>query len=196
MRPAFFRFSRRLLAGLGLSVAALSSGTATAAPVVGAFERFYAGEQTGERLVEGGLLLLNELNCVACHAPPAGWAGRLLGRGKISLVGVGQRLDAAALRAFVLDPHRTKGGTTMPASLAGAAGEADAIATYLASLVAPPAGRPAKPFPPGDAGGRSSTPGFRACQSSLDSAYIFSMYGRNVGPPLIVQKGYTPSTVE
>ena len=177
MRPAFFRFSRRLLAGLGLSVAALSSGTATAAPVVGAFERFYAGEQTGERLVEGGLLLLNELNCVACHAPPAGWAGRLLGRGKISLVGVGQRLDAAALRAFVLDPHRTKGGTTMPASLAGAAGEADAIATYLASLVAPPAGRPAKPFPPGDAGRGGhlyTTIGCVTCHAPADGQSAFA----------------------
>src|SRR5688500_15319373 len=73
-------------------------------PIVAAFERFHGVERAGDSLVAGGELLLNELNCVACHAPPAGWRERLKGRGKIALAGVGNRLPVKAMRAFVGDP--------------------------------------------------------------------------------------------
>ena len=87
---------------LGLGVFVACAGAA--GPVVAAFERFHGSEAPGSA-VDGGLLLLNELNCVACHAPPEGWRERLPGRGRISLAGVGSRLDAATLQSFVAEPH-------------------------------------------------------------------------------------------
>src|SRR5205814_872090 len=68
----------------------------SAQPIVAGFERFYAEARDEAQLVAGGLLLLNELNCVACHAPPEAWRGQLLGRGRISLTEIGSRLDVAS----------------------------------------------------------------------------------------------------
>lgn len=80
------------------------------------------------------MLLVNELNCVACHPAPDGWRERVSGRGKISLAGVGSRIRGEALRSFVRDPHGVKPGTTMPAIVRDDAQAGDAIAAYLATL--------------------------------------------------------------
>lgn len=119
-------------------------------PIVASFERFAATTQDDEaKLTEGGLLLLNEMNCTTCHAPPKEWASRLPGRAKISLSGVGSRLDAEAMRAFIGAPQEHKHGTLMPAlitkSESGAA-ELDALVAYLRTLKQAP-----KKFPKGDA---------------------------------------------
>ncbi len=123
-------------------------GLAHASPVVAGFERFYREENgDGAAAVEGGLLLLNELNCVACHAPPAAWAARLPGRGKIVLTGVGARLEPKFLGEFVQRPQQAKPGTLMPRIVTNAEEGGAALAAYLGSLPTP---APAQVFPPGD----------------------------------------------
>ncbi len=141
-----------LLAGLALVSSAgahplVQEGPAH--PVIASFERFTTAQDDDAKLREAGLLLLNELNCTTCHAAPQAWAARLPGRDKISLAGVGSRLDAAALRGFIQDPQGTKHGTLMPALLGGAGEERDktvaALAAYLATLKKEP-----RKFPQGD----------------------------------------------
>lgn len=121
-----------------------------AQPVVATFERFHAGERDEAVRAEGGLLLLNELNCVACHAAPVGWVDRLPGRGKISLTGVTARVERDFLERFIRDPHQAKPGTLMP-QVAGGSGleESRALMAFLSSL-APTATR--RTYPAGDWG--------------------------------------------
>ncbi len=59
-----------------------------------------------------GLVLIEELNCVACHRGD----GSLAARSKQSprLAGVGSRVNPGYLEAFIRHPHETKPGTTMP----------------------------------------------------------------------------------
>lgn len=138
----------RTISGTALVVALLAwTVVAPAHPIVGAFERFYA-EKADTAAVEGGLLLLNELNCVACHTPPPAWRDRLPGRGRISLVGVGTRLSSAALLDLVHDPARVKPGSVMPQITAGDRKDDPVIVAYLQSLTAPQA---KAQFPVGDA---------------------------------------------
>ncbi|MES2692560.1 MAG: c-type cytochrome [Verrucomicrobiota bacterium] len=129
-----------------------SSLAVSAHPIVAGFERFYATETSEARAAEGGLLLLNELNCVACHAAPDTWAGRLPGRGKISLAAVGTRWRGEGLGTFVATPHQLKPGTLMP-QIGGDAASNDALIAYLASLAGSgDAGAKAKKtFPSGNA---------------------------------------------
>jgi cytochrome c2 len=126
---------------------------AEAHPIVAGFERFYRGAKDQDATAEGGLLLLNELNCVACHQVPDTWRGRLTGRGTISLAGVGGRMAAAGLRALAEDPSGVKPGTTMPAVVRDDPAAAEAIGVFLSSLRE---GRPAPATglgPKGDAAG-------------------------------------------
>mgnify|MGYP001822354161 CR=1 FL=1 len=46
-------------------------------PLVLGFETFYVDNDDAEYLADGGEILLGELNCVACHAPPEGWEDRM-----------------------------------------------------------------------------------------------------------------------
>lgn len=108
---------------------------------VPAFEQFYLPEDDDAFLSEGGLLLLAELNCAACHPAPAAW-GEWVGRKPgPDLSRVGSRLGMDALWRFIRSPQHRKPGTQMPGLFAGNE-EADpdvieALATYLASLKAP-----------------------------------------------------------
>jgi len=61
-----------------------------------------------------GRLLLEELNCVACHRAPDATSAKQAPR----LADVAHRVNAHHLQAFIQDPHATKPGTTMPAPLA------------------------------------------------------------------------------
>ncbi|MCB9883177.1 MAG: hypothetical protein H6834_15420 [Planctomycetes bacterium] len=70
------------------------------------------GLQVGE--LHGSELLLGELSCTRCHATTAERAGRLFERQPPLLGEVGSRVTAGWLRAYLLDPHGTKPGTTMP----------------------------------------------------------------------------------
>lgn len=152
-------------AGWALGLGAFVACAGAAGPVVAAFERFHRSEAPGSA-VDGGLLLLNELNCVACHAPPEGWRERLPGRGRISLAGVGSRIDAATLQSFVAEPHRFKPGTVMPSVMRSAPAEAEAIAAYLSTLRAP-----VRSYPAGDAarGGKLfGAVGCAACHAPVE----------------------------
>lgn len=84
-----------------------------------------------------GQILIEELNCAACH----GGAPSLAARSKKAprLLGVGSRLNPAFLRSFLGDPRGTQPGTLMPDVLGGVVGgERDevvaALTQYLASM--------------------------------------------------------------
>ncbi len=65
-----------------------------------------------------GQVLIEELNCAACHAGGAADAS-LAARSKKAprLAEVGSRVNPNYLEAFIHDPHGTKPGTTMPNAL-------------------------------------------------------------------------------
>ncbi|MFN0074936.1 MAG: c-type cytochrome [Prosthecobacter sp.] len=59
-----------------------------------------------------GQVLIEEMNCVACHASAAAFAAQ--SKKAPRLAEVGSRVNPAYLEAFIRDPHGTKPGTTMP----------------------------------------------------------------------------------
>lgn len=116
-------------------------------PLVIGFERFYSGDDDPAYLTQGGYLLLSELNCVACHAPPADRAEQLTGRPGTDLRGVGTRLLPLDLELMVRNPRFVKQDTIMPSFFAGPDRDLEeirALTHYLHSLKeAPPAEAPA-----------------------------------------------------
>ena len=68
-----------------------------------------------------GRVLIEELNCVACHASERSLAERSKKSPRLSEVG--SRLNPNYIEAFLRDPQRTKPGTTMPDALAQLSGE-------------------------------------------------------------------------
>ncbi len=84
-----------------------------------------------------GLVLIEELNCAACHAGDASLAARSKKAPRLSEVG--SRVNPAYLEAFIRDPHGTKPGTTMPDVLTQFSAEerrqtATALTHFLSSL--------------------------------------------------------------
>lgn len=63
-----------------------------------------------------GLVLIEELNCAACHTGDASMAARSKKAPRLS--DVGSRVNPHYLEAFIRDPHGVKPGTTMPDTLA------------------------------------------------------------------------------
>ncbi len=59
-----------------------------------------------------GLVLIEELNCAACHTSDAPFAGRSKKAPRLSAVG--SRVNPKYLETFIREPHETKPGTTMP----------------------------------------------------------------------------------
>ena len=80
-------------------------------PIVSGFERFH---REGVDLVEGGRLLLGELNCVACHQAASGLAPWIQAKQAPILDDVGERLRPEWMIEFIANPHDVKPGTTMP----------------------------------------------------------------------------------
>lgn len=113
---------------------------------VPAFEQFYLPEDDDDFLAEGGLLLLAELNCAACHVPPSDWQHWLAPKPGPDLRHAGSRLDMNSLWRFIRSPQHRKPGTQMPGLFAGNedtdAAIIEALATYLASLTKPPKNQP------------------------------------------------------
>lgn len=112
-------------------------GTPPQNPVVPGFDRIAGAKPSDEQLTRGGVLLLTELHCTACHAAPEAWREELPAKAAPSLAGVGSRLDAEALVRLIRDPQQHKGGTLMPglfSSDAGAVASVDTLAAYLSSL--------------------------------------------------------------
>lgn len=86
-----------------------SRGEEHDAPFVAGFDRFARHGDIEPDV--GGRLLLSELSCTACHASQD--QGLQPKRGP-NLDGVGDRMHADWLRAFLESPHSHKPGTTMP----------------------------------------------------------------------------------
>src|SRR5436190_11959478 len=103
-------------------------------PVVPGFERFGTKDP-----VDGGRLLLGELNCVSCHQPDAAASEQVSLKKAPILTEAGSRLNIDWVRAFVADPQKTKPGTTMPRPDVSP-DEAQALAHFVMSLQA------AKPY--------------------------------------------------
>ncbi len=59
-----------------------------------------------------GLVLIEELNCAACHTSDAPFAARSKKAPRLSAVG--SRVNPNYFESFIRDPHGTKPGTTMP----------------------------------------------------------------------------------
>jgi mono/diheme cytochrome c family protein len=84
-----------------------------------------------------GQVLIEELNCAACHSADPSLAGRSKKAPRLS--DVGSRVNPAYLEAFIGDPHTVKPGTTMPDLLSQLGGEekkqvATSITHFLLSL--------------------------------------------------------------
>lgn len=84
-----------------------------------------------------GLILIEELNCSACHAADPALGNRSKKAPRLS--GIGSRINPNHLEAFLRNPHVTKAGTTMPDVLARVAETeraeiATAITHFLWSL--------------------------------------------------------------
>ncbi len=103
-------------------------------PFVVGFERFHSGLDDEDYLAEGGFLLLNELNCVACHAPPAALADQFPGLVATDLRGVASRLAPLELEILVRNPRFAKRDTTMPSLFAGPDRDLDEVAALRAWL--------------------------------------------------------------
>ena len=117
-------------------------------PLVIGFERFYSADDDEAYLAEGGMLLLNELNCVDCHAPPEKLKRRLKGRLGTNLEGVGSRMDALDIELMIRNPRFVKRGTIMPSLFAGPDRDLEyikALKHYLSSQK-----EKTKPMPKGD----------------------------------------------
>ncbi len=84
-------------------------------PIIPGFERFAEVEETTD--IERGMLLLNELNCMACHETKSTWA--IEPKQAPILTEVGSRVLPEYFGSFIADPHGVKPGTSMPDVLAG-----------------------------------------------------------------------------
>ena len=80
-------------------------------PVIPGFERFHANNSEAD--VDGGRLLVNELNCAACHANLK-TESTIAPRSAPILSDVGSRIHRDYLKSFIANPHQTKPGTTLP----------------------------------------------------------------------------------
>lgn len=102
-------------------------------PIVPGFERFVEIEEVTD--IERGNLLLNELNCMSCHESKSQWS--VDAKQAPILTEVGTRVVPEHFESFLLDPHGTKPGTTMPDVLSGKPeAERKAIAESIAHFLA------------------------------------------------------------
>ncbi len=85
-------------------------------PIVPGFERFHTAAGNP---VDGGQLLLGELNCVACHQAQQQLVGLIQPKQAPILDKVGERLQPEWMIKYIADPHQVKPGTTMPDMMAG-----------------------------------------------------------------------------
>ncbi len=92
--------------------------------------------------IRDGELLLNELNCTACHKASDAVSARMLPRKAPNLIEAGARITPQYLQAYLSDPHVMKPGTVMPHLLHGHSDAAheksvDLLAHYIVSLGGP-----------------------------------------------------------
>jgi mono/diheme cytochrome c family protein len=95
----------------------LAEAASPAHPVVPGFDRIYSVPDADA--VEGGRLLLTELNCVSCHKAEGDIAKQLKVKQAPILDTVGARVEIAWLQKFLASTHAEKAGTSMPDLFAG-----------------------------------------------------------------------------
>ena len=83
-----------------------------AQPVVPGFDRF--PNDTLAEQISGGELLINELNCIACHAPDKHQSNRFKSRQAPVLFTTHNTPSAGWLKRWLKDPKELKPGTMMP----------------------------------------------------------------------------------
>jgi len=111
-----------------LGVLLLSSAISVADPIIPGI--------TSSKLdpVLKGHILIEELNCAACHTTDESLSAR--SKKAPLLADIGSRVNPAYLEAFIREPHVTKPGTTMPDLLAPMADkERDEAATSLSHFL-------------------------------------------------------------
>ncbi|MCC9608170.1 hypothetical protein LOC68_01335 [Blastopirellula sp. JC732] len=81
-------------------------------PVIPGYQRFHSDALQGD--VEGGRLLIGELNCVACHAADGKTLASLDSKAAPDLSQVGNRVRPSYYAEYLADVHAGKPGTTMP----------------------------------------------------------------------------------
>lgn len=134
------------VAAMCVMLVAMDGGTSWAAepasPIVGSFERLARHGDIEAEL--SGRLLLSELSCTACHAPPnsASASAVLEPKAGPKLEAVGRRLRMPWITRFLIDPAAIKPGTTMPDVLGhldtdARAHAAAALTAFLASQLQP-----------------------------------------------------------
>src|ERR1041384_7789825 len=107
-----------------LLVASQDPKPADSHPIIAGFERF--GDHDP---IEGGRVLLGELNCVDCHRSDVPIDAK-----KAPLLNdAGARLRPEGLARWIVDPHAVKPGTTMPNPRV-AKEDVDPLVHYLMSL--------------------------------------------------------------
>ena len=118
-------------------------------PYVFTFDQFHLDVDGDESLVQGGLLLMAETRCLACHAAKGKWSPHLAPPPGPDLSAIGSRLDADTIWLIVRSPQHRKKGTLMPGMFGGAEDDAEkveALTQYLLTLKGP-----VQPMPAGDA---------------------------------------------
>jgi mono/diheme cytochrome c family protein len=108
-------------------------------PYVYTFDQFHLPMDDADSLARGGLLLMAEARCTACHTAPQGWKAMLQHAPGPDLSEVGSRLKVDELWLFVRSPQHRKRGTLMPGMFGSGPAEdvpekVEAIAQYLLSL--------------------------------------------------------------
>ena len=111
-----------------------------AQPVVPGFDRF--PNDTPASQIAGGEVLINELNCIACHAADKEQRQRFESHPAPVLFTAHNLASAGWLKRWLNDPHDLKRGTTMPDLLHGLdqkdkARAVEALRHYLVSLTPP-----------------------------------------------------------
>jgi mono/diheme cytochrome c family protein len=84
-------------------------------PFIGAYSTEYRNGTSPS--ISGGLLLLGELGCTACHSTTDGSSRWILPRQAPRLERIAQRVDPKHLHQLILDPATTHPGTVMPSLL-------------------------------------------------------------------------------
>lgn len=106
-------------------------------PYVVGFERFHSSLDDDDYLAGGGMILLNELNCVACHEPPRALKSQFAGVEATNLEGAATRLGHLDLEIMIRNPRFVKRDTIMPSFFAGPdrdLAEVEALKQYLSTL--------------------------------------------------------------
>lgn len=128
-----------------------------------------------------GRILVEELNCVACHAGKSPLAAQ--SKKAPRLTATGSRANPAYIEAFILDPHGTKPGTTMPDVLP--ATDRDLIATEITHFLLSRGKSDFTPQPPdtvaADRGEKLfHSRGCAACHSPRDARGVETMQQSSV----------------